>query len=203
MLDTERAGKKVEDKEKCKTLGFPESSEVKNLPANAGDKFDPWSRKIPHASGQLSLCATTTEPPHLEPEIRNKRSHCNEGSTHCNQRVAPAHSNKDPEQPQSKVSKNSLYNQFDNLKHTSTTEFLYYSTQIWNLYTYLYCLKFLVIMLYSIKFHFKVILILMAAFSYHSMNFTMCHCLHSFLVIKYPTKKTYHEYFGEKDKGHK
>ena len=101
MLDTERAGKKVEDKEKCKTLDFPESSEVKNLPANAGDKFDPWSRKIPHASGQLSLCATTTEPPHLEPVLRNKRSHCNEGSTHCNQRVAPAHSNKDPEQPQS------------------------------------------------------------------------------------------------------
>ena len=25
-------------------------------------KFDPWSRKISHATGQLSLCATTTEP---------------------------------------------------------------------------------------------------------------------------------------------
>ena len=24
--------------------------------------FDPWSGKIPHAAGQLSLCATTTEP---------------------------------------------------------------------------------------------------------------------------------------------
>ena len=23
--------------------------------------FDPWARKIPHATGQLSLCATTTE----------------------------------------------------------------------------------------------------------------------------------------------
>ena len=34
--------------------GFP-----KNPPANAGDK--PWSGKIPHAWGQLSPCATTTE----------------------------------------------------------------------------------------------------------------------------------------------
>ena len=25
-------------------------------------KFDPWYRKIPHATGKLSLCATTTEP---------------------------------------------------------------------------------------------------------------------------------------------
>ena len=47
---------------------------VKNLPANAGDTgFDPWSRKIPRASEQLSLCAletgsTVTEAP--EPRDR-------------------------------------------------------------------------------------------------------------------------------------
>ena len=36
---------------------------VKNLPANAGDTgFNPWSGKIPHATEQLSPCATTTEP---------------------------------------------------------------------------------------------------------------------------------------------
>ena len=35
---------------------------VKNLPANAGDGFYLWSRKIPHATEQLSLCITTTEP---------------------------------------------------------------------------------------------------------------------------------------------
>ena len=29
--------------------------------AMPGHGFDPWSRKIPHASGQLSSCATTTE----------------------------------------------------------------------------------------------------------------------------------------------
>ena len=34
---------------------------VKNLLANARDMVDPWSRKIPHATGQLSLCTMTTE----------------------------------------------------------------------------------------------------------------------------------------------
>ena len=35
---------------------------VKNLPANAGDEFDPWWGKIPHALEQLSQCSTTIEP---------------------------------------------------------------------------------------------------------------------------------------------
>ena len=36
---------------------------VENLPASAGDRrFDPWSRKIPHAAEQVSPCATTSEP---------------------------------------------------------------------------------------------------------------------------------------------
>ena len=47
---------------------------VKNLSANAGDTgsiFVPGT-KIPHASGQLSPCATTTEPMDsgtLEPQL--------------------------------------------------------------------------------------------------------------------------------------
>ena len=81
---------------------------VKNLPANAGDTgFDPWSRKIPYAVGQLSHCATTNEPdlwnpqaatsepmshssrsPHtLEPVLHSKRSHHNDTPTHHNWRV--------------------------------------------------------------------------------------------------------------------
>ena len=36
--------------------------------------FDPWPRKIPHASGQLSLLAAATEPVHLEPMLCSKRS---------------------------------------------------------------------------------------------------------------------------------
>ena len=39
---------------------FPGGPVVKNLPANAGNNFHPWSRKIPHATGQLS--PATTEP---------------------------------------------------------------------------------------------------------------------------------------------
>ena len=43
--------------------GFPGDSVVKNIAANTGDtKFDPGSRKIPHAVEQLSWCATTIEP---------------------------------------------------------------------------------------------------------------------------------------------
>ena len=42
--------------------GFPGGSAVKDLPASAGDGFNPWSEKIPHALEQLSSCATTVEP---------------------------------------------------------------------------------------------------------------------------------------------
>ena len=43
--------------------GFPGGPMVKNPPRNARDTgFDPWSRKIPHAAGPLSLCATTNAP---------------------------------------------------------------------------------------------------------------------------------------------
>ena len=43
--------------------GFPGGSVVKNPPANAGDTGSILGvGKIPHAEGQLSLCATTTEP---------------------------------------------------------------------------------------------------------------------------------------------
>ena len=42
---------------------FPSGAMDRNQPANAGDTgLDPWSRKIPHASEQLSPWATTTEP---------------------------------------------------------------------------------------------------------------------------------------------
>ena len=51
----------------------------------SGHGFEPWSRKIPHATEQLSLCATTTEPTCLEPELRNKKSHRNEKPVHCNE----------------------------------------------------------------------------------------------------------------------
>ena len=43
-------------------LDFPGGSVVKNPPASAGDRFKPWSGKIPHATEQLSPQATTMEP---------------------------------------------------------------------------------------------------------------------------------------------
>ena len=52
-MKTTKAGK--EQKTKIGIKGLPGSSVVKNLPANAGD---PWSRRTPHATEQLSLCAT-------------------------------------------------------------------------------------------------------------------------------------------------
>ena len=54
-------------------------------------------RKIPHAAGQLSPCATTTEPAlysrratttepaRLEPVLHNERSHRNEKPAHRNE----------------------------------------------------------------------------------------------------------------------
>ena len=44
-----------------------------------GRGFGPWAEKIPHATGQISPCATTTEPLHLEPELCN-----NDRPTHRN-----------------------------------------------------------------------------------------------------------------------
>ena len=63
--------------------------------------FDPWSRKITHASGQLSPCATTTEwvsyiywsPRALERVLCTRRSHSSEPPAHCAWRVAPTHHN--------------------------------------------------------------------------------------------------------------
>ena len=50
---------------KTETKGdFPGGPVEKNPPANAGDMegFDLLSKKIPHAAGNQSLCATATDP---------------------------------------------------------------------------------------------------------------------------------------------
>ena len=45
-------------------MGLPWRPVVKNPPSNAEDVglIPGWGTKIPHAAGQLSLCAATTEP---------------------------------------------------------------------------------------------------------------------------------------------
>lgn len=42
-------------------FGLPGGPGGENLLANAGAQLDHWSRKIPHAKEQQSLCSTTTE----------------------------------------------------------------------------------------------------------------------------------------------
>ena len=46
-------------------------------PPMRGHRFDPWSRKIPHAMGQLNPCCTTTEASTLECMLIIKRSQHN------------------------------------------------------------------------------------------------------------------------------
>lgn len=52
---------------KLSIWGVPGSLVVKNLPATAGHKSDPWFRRIPHATEHLSPRAAVTEPERLEP----------------------------------------------------------------------------------------------------------------------------------------
>ena len=83
-------------------MGFPGCSVVKNLPAKAGFNpagFNPWSGKVPHVLGQLSLDMATIETvPRawelqllklscLEPMSCSKRSHHGEKPAHRNWRV--------------------------------------------------------------------------------------------------------------------
>ena len=65
---------------------FPDSLVAKNLPATAGDidSIPGPGTKIPYATGQLSLCATTTEPAYPTAVFCNKRNHLNEKATHPN-----------------------------------------------------------------------------------------------------------------------
>ena len=42
-------------------VDFPGGTVGKNLPANAGTRFDPWFGKITHAMEQQSPCTTTAE----------------------------------------------------------------------------------------------------------------------------------------------
>ena len=54
-----------------------------------GHRFDPWSGRIPHALGQLSPFATTTEAWTQKPVICNKKSHYSEKPEHQNEEWPP------------------------------------------------------------------------------------------------------------------
>ena len=78
---------------------FPGGPVVKNPPPNAGDasSIPGQGTKIPHAAGQLSLRATTTELAHLNqsPHAASYRAHAL--WTPCaTTRKEPAHHNEEP-----------------------------------------------------------------------------------------------------------
>ena len=80
-----------------------------------GHQFDPWPRKIPLATEQLSWRATTTEPACLEPVLHNKRTHDKEKPTHHNEEEWPllsATTEKSVQQRRSATAKNTQVNQF-------------------------------------------------------------------------------------------
>ena len=88
---------------------FPSSPAVKNLPANAGDTGSiPGPGKIPHALGQLSMCALWICAPELwnhndwahalESMLCNKRSRCSEQPRRLQPEKAQC-GNEDPAQP--------------------------------------------------------------------------------------------------------
>ena len=54
-----------------------------------GHGFEPRPGKIPHAAERLGPWATTTEPAHLEPVLRNKRGHDSERPAHRNEEWPP------------------------------------------------------------------------------------------------------------------
>ena len=67
-----------------------------------GHRFDPWSRKVPHAMGQLSPCVTITESICLQSMLCNKkRAHTPqlESSFHLLQLEKSPCYNEDPVQP--------------------------------------------------------------------------------------------------------
>ena len=60
-LSQRKSHLKVKHKDEC-SGGFPGDSVVESACQCSRHRLDPWSRKIPHATEQLSPCAITTEP---------------------------------------------------------------------------------------------------------------------------------------------
>ena len=71
----------MSSKKNLNESNFPGGSVVKNLLANSGNVFNPWSRKISHATGQLSPCTITTDP-----VLCNQRSQHTETKCTCGQK---------------------------------------------------------------------------------------------------------------------
>ena len=68
-----------------------------------GHGFEPWSRKIPHATEQLGPWATTTEPACLEPVLRNKRGRDSERPAHHDEEWPPLASTRESPRTETKT----------------------------------------------------------------------------------------------------
>ena len=68
--------------------GFPGGSVVKNLPANAGDVFSPWTGKTPLAVLQVSLCRSY-QACALEPRNHNAEPKCHTSEACSSQSLCP------------------------------------------------------------------------------------------------------------------
>ena len=77
-----------------KSGDFPGGPVIKNPPSNAGDAGSIPGRgtKIPHATGQLSLHAATTEPTHLGARVPQLERE----NAHATTREKPVCSNEEP-----------------------------------------------------------------------------------------------------------
>ena len=96
--------------------GFPGGSVVKSQ--RRGCRFNPWSGKIPHASKQLSLCATTTEPAFWSPRatsagVQVPWSLCSTGSYRDEK---PVHHNR--EEPPLRVAQNTITEQLTTVRES-------------------------------------------------------------------------------------
>ena len=66
--------------------GFPGGAVDKNLPTIAGDRgSSPGLRRSHMPWGNWTPVPQLLKTTHLEPMLRNKRSHCKEKPAHCNQ----------------------------------------------------------------------------------------------------------------------
>ena len=75
---------------KVKILGLPWwRSGWESACQRGGHGFGPWSGRIPHAAERLGPWATAAEPARLEPVLRNRRGHDNEGPAHRGEEWPP------------------------------------------------------------------------------------------------------------------
>ena len=81
-------------------------------------RFEPWSRRIPHAAERLGPWATITEPACLEPVLRNKRGHDSERPAHCDEEWPPLAATRESPHTETKTQQSHKKTKKKNKKNT-------------------------------------------------------------------------------------